>query len=319
MAKTRILICGATGFIGRNVAERLATRDDIEITGTYFKSDPYSNPKIKLVQADLTRKEDVERVVPAADIIVQLAAVTTGAKDVVTRPYIHVTDNVIMNALVLQAAFDNNVPRFIFTSCTVMYPAHMDRPIKETDLDYDAIYDKYFGGAWMKVYVEKLCEFYSRLKRTKFTIVRHSNMYGPYDKYDLDRSHVTSATITKVLTNTDGTLPVWGDGKEERDLLYISDLVDFIEKAIDTPEKSPFEIYNVGLGKGISITELVEKVIKASGKTLAIKYDISKPHIQTSVTLDISKANAMFGWAPKVSLDEGIARTIEWYKKDLLP
>ncbi|MDO8302062.1 MAG: NAD-dependent epimerase/dehydratase family protein, partial [Sedimentisphaerales bacterium] len=246
MAKKRILVCGATGFVGRNLAERLAERDDCEVTGTYFKTEPYPNPKIKFVKANLTNKEDVDNVVSGADVIVQVAAVTTGAQDVVTRPYIHVTDNAIMNARILQAAFDHNVPHHIFISCTAMYPPNIGRSLVETDLDYGAIYGKYFGGAWTKVYVEKLCEFYSRLKKTKFTVVRHSNVYGPYDKYDLDRSHVFGATITKVVTNTDGTLLVWGDGSEERDLLYVSDLIDFIESAIGTPEKSDFEIYNVG-------------------------------------------------------------------------
>lgn len=318
MAKKKVLVCGATGFIGRNVAERLAGRDDCEVVGTYHASEPFSHPKIKLIKADLTKKEDVDRVVPGVDFILQLAAVTTGSKDVVTRPYLHVTDNVIMNARMTQAAFDHNVPHYMFTSCTVMYPPHLPRPIKETDFDYDAIYEKYFGVAWMKVYTEKLCEFYSRLKKTKFTILRHSNMYGPYDKFDLERSHVTGATITKVLTNTDGTLAVWGDGSEERDLLYISDLVDFIERAIDTPERSEYEIYNVGLGKAISVRELVQKIIKYSGRPLAIKYDATKPHIKTNVTLDTTKAQAAFGWKPRVSLDEGIRLTVEWYKKNLL-
>jgi GDP-L-fucose synthase len=318
MAKKRILVCGATGFIGRNLAERLAENDEYEIVGTYFKSEPFVHPKIKLIQADLTNKEDVDRVIPGADIIIQAAAVTTGAKDVIQRPYLHVTDNVIMNARILQAVFDHNIPRFFFTSCTVMYPGDLGRPVKESDLDYDRIYDKYLAAAWMKVYVEKLCLFYSRLKKTKFTIMRHSNMYGPHDKYDLERSHVRSATITKVVTNKDGVLPVWGDGTEERDLLYISDLVDFIERYVETPEKSEYEIYNVGLGKGISVRELVEKVVKASGKTLDIQYDASKPTIKTSVALDTSKAKAMFGWEPRTSLDEGLRLTMDWYKKDLL-
>lgn len=317
--KQKIVVLGATGFIGRNVAERLAAREDCEIIGTYFQSKPFSHPNITLVQADLTKKEDADRVLAGADLVIQCAAVTTGSKDVVQRPYLHVTDNVIMNARIMQSAFDNNVPRVQFLSCTVMYPPNLGRPVTENDFQPDAIYDKYFGGAWMKVYVEKLCEFYSRLGKTKFTIIRHSNIYGPYDKYDLDRSHMFSATVTKVVTNTDGTLVVWGDGTEERDLIYVSDLVDFIERAIDVPEKSPFEIYNVGMGKGVSVREVVEKVIAASGKQLTISYDTSKPHIPTHVSLDTTKAKTVFGWEPRTSMEDGIRLTMEWYKKDLLP
>lgn len=319
MAKKKILVCGATGFIGRNVAERLAERDDCEVFGTYYQSAPYSHPRITLMQADLTVKGEADRVVKGMDLVIQTAAVTTGVKDVIARPYLHVTDNVIMNARILQAVFDNAVPRFMFTSCTVMYPPNAGHPVKETELEYDKIYSPYFGGAWMKVYVEKLCEFYSRLNKTKFIIMRHSNIYGPYDKYDLDHSHMFGATMTKALTNTNGAFVVWGDGSEERDLIYVSDLVDFIERVIDTPEKSPFEIYNVGMGKGVSVKEVVEKVIAASGRSLAISYDTSKPHIPTKVSLDTAKAKEAFGWKPRTSLEEGIRLTMEWYKKDLLP
>ena len=79
-----------------------------------------------------------------------------------------------------------------------------------------------------KVYVEKMCEFFSRLGKTKHTVLRHSNMYGPHDKYDLEKSHVFGATVTKVMNSTDGKVNVWGTGEEKRDLLYVGDLVDFI-------------------------------------------------------------------------------------------
>ena len=81
-----------------------------------------------------------------------------------------------------------------------MYPGDFGKPVKEDDFEYDAIPPQYFGVAWMKLYVEKQCEFYSRLGRTKYTVVRHSNIYGPYDKYDLEKSHVFGATLTRKAT-----------------------------------------------------------------------------------------------------------------------
>jgi len=109
---------------------------------------------------------------------------------------------------------------------------------------------------------------------------------------------------------------VWGDGQEERDLLYVSDVLSFIEKAIDKQENQ-FELMNVGLGKSISISDLVKKIIKISKKNLKIEYDISKPTIKTRVSLDCTKAKEKFDWSPKVSLDEGIKKTIDWYRKNL--
>ncbi len=165
MAKKKVLITGASGFIGRNLFERLSGRKDLEVWGTYFTEKVFDHPN--LIQADLTNKKEVDEVVRGYDVVIQAAANTSGAKDVIERPYLHVTDNVVMNALIFQAAFDHHIPQVIFFSCTVMYPSQ-DAPIKETDLDLNAeMYEKYFGGGWMKVYVEKLCEFHSRHGRNK--------------------------------------------------------------------------------------------------------------------------------------------------------
>jgi nucleoside-diphosphate-sugar epimerase len=148
-------------------------------------------------------------------------------------------------------------------------------------------------------------------------VIRHSNTYGPYDKYDLEKSHVFGATITKVMTAEEGSkIIVWGEGKEERDLLYISDLVDFVKIAIDK-QNSKFELCNTGYGSSVSIDNLVKKIIGYSGKNLAIEYDLTKPSIKTKLCLDITKAKDLFGWSPKISLEDGIKKTLQWYKDNI--
>ena len=313
MGKKKVLVCGATGFIGRNTAERLIRRDDFEVYGTYFNSKPWKNPKIKMIKADLTDKEDVGRAIKGMDILVQAAATTSGAKDIVTKPYYHVTDNVIMNALIFRVAYECKISHVLFFSCTTMYQSS-DSPVKETDFDANReMHHNYFGGGWTKVYNEKMCEFYSRISSTKYTVIRHSNIYGPYDKFDLEKSHVFGATVTKVMTAKEGgKVVVWGAGTEERDLLYISDLVDFVETAVDK-QTAKFDLYNVGYGSSISIADLVKKIILYSNKDMGIEYDDSKPSIKTKLCLDINKARNAFGWSPKISIDEGIRRTIKWY------
>lgn len=316
MSKRKVLVCGATGFIGRNIIELLALRDDLDLYGTYLKSKPLDNPKIKMLKADLTNKDDVNRVIKDMDIIIQAAAATSGAKDIVNQPYIHVTDNAIVNSLIFRAAYENKVSHVVFFSCSVMYQPS-DIPVKETDFDanYD-IYPTYFGVGWTKVYIEKMCEFYSRLGHTKYTVIRHSNIYGPYDKFDLEKSHVFGATVTKVMNAKDGKVTVWGNGEEGRDLLYVSDLVDFVKIVIDK-QKSNFELCNVGYNSSISIDNLVKKIIAASGRDIKIEYDLSKPTIKTKLCLDIARARTFFGWTPKVSLEEGIQKTIDWYKDNI--
>lgn len=312
--KTKIVICGASGFIGRNIAEKLAERGDLEVFGTYFKNKPTRiSKKIKLIQADLTKIKDVERIVAGKDIIIQAAAVTSGSKDIVTKPYMHVTDNVVMNSLIFRAAFENNIHHVVFFSCTVMYP-NLDIPVKEEDFNYQ-ITDKYFGVGWTKVYLEKMCEFFSKMSNTKYTAIRHSNIYGPFDKYDLDHSHVLGATITKVMTAKE-KIVVWGDGSETRDLLYVSDLVDFVELIL-SHQKTPFELVNVGFGSAVSVASLVKKIIEGSGKKIKIEFDISKPTIKFSLSLNLGKAKEVYNWKPKVSLDKGIRKTLAWYTKNI--
>jgi len=315
--KKKTLICGATGFIGRNIAESLAKRDDFEVYGTYLNSKSLDNPRIKMIQVDLTNKDDINQIVKGMNLIIQAAATTSGAKDIVTKPYYHVTDNAVMNSLIFRSAYEHKVSHVVFFSCTVMYQSS-DVPVKETDFDANQeIHQSYFGVGWTKVYIEKMCEFYSRLGCTKYTVIRHSNIYGPYDKFDLEKSHVFGATITKVMTAKDGSkIVVWGAGEEERELLYVSDLVNFVELAIDKQE-SKFELYNVGHGSSISVNNLVKKIIASSGKDLKIEYDLTKPNIKTKLCLDIAKAKNSLGWFSKISLDEGIQKTINWYKANI--
>jgi nucleoside-diphosphate-sugar epimerase len=313
----KVLICGATGFIGRNIAEKFCAREDIDVYGTYLRSEPLTDLNIKMIKADLTRKDDVDRAVKGMDIVIQAAATTSGAKEILSKPYYHVTDNAVMNSLIFRAAFEHRVSHVVFLSCTVMYQPG-DKPVKESDFNANQeIFPAYFGVGWTKVYIEKMCEFYSKIGEAKYTVIRHSNIYGPHDKYDLERSHVFGATLSKVMmTEEGGKVIVWGSGKAERDLLYVSDLVDFVEIAIEKQE-AKHELCNIGLGRTISVNDLVKKIVSHSEKKLTIENDLSKPDIKTRLCLDISKAQLTFNWQPKVTLDEGIKKTMEWYRSNI--
>ncbi|MFC2070205.1 NAD-dependent epimerase/dehydratase family protein [Chloroflexota bacterium] len=315
--KEKILICGATGFIGRNITESLAGKDGIEVYGTYLNSEPLAVPGVRMVQADLKNADDVNRTMQGMDVIIQAAATTSGSKDSTSRPYHHVTDNAVMNSLIFRAAFECKASHVVFFSCTNMYQSS-DVPVKESDFNAnEEMYPTYFGIGWTKVYIEKMCEFYSKLGNTKFTAIRHSNIYGPYDKYDLEKSHVFGATITKVMTAEEGDeVLVWGSGEEERDLLYVSDLVSFVELVLEKQELN-FELYNAGYGSSIPVKDLVSKIITTSGKDLKIKQDLSRPSIKTKLCLDTTKAKISLGWSPEVSLDEGIIKTIDWYRENI--
>ncbi len=313
----RVLICGATGFIGRNLVERIAARGDCEVVAVHHQRPPYDhlgvNGGVSWVQADLRNAADVDRIVAGADVIIQAAATTSGAKDITTRPYLHVTDNAVMNSVLLRAAYDHGVGQFLFFSCTVMYPSS-DRPQTEADFSGE-ITDKYYGVGWTKVYVENICRFFAGLGRTRHTVLRHSNIYGPYDKYDLERSHVFGATVTKTM-QADDRLEIWGTGEEKRDLLHADDLMDCVEAALER-QTAPFDLFNVGAGEAVSVRELAERIVAASGRDLSLEHNLSRPTIPFNLVLDCTRARDELGWQPRIALDEGIGRTIDWWRANV--
>lgn len=317
MSKKKVLVCGASGVIGRNTAEHLASKDNYDVYGTYLTR-KYKHDGITLIQTDLTDRASVYRVVEGMDAVVQCAAVVSGMHGVAgDQPHKMVTDNVIMGSLVLRAAHDLSIPQLVLLSSNTIYQQTEPRsglPVRETDLDKNQLIKKrYVGMARTKIYLEEMCEFYSGLGKTKQTVIRPANIYGMYDKFDLERSHLLSATITKVLNAKSGSIDVSGNGQGERDLLYASDIANLIEIALEKQEK-PFDVFNAGSGHSISIDGLIRKIISISGKDLEIKYD-NKPSLQTRLILDTSKAREQLGWQPEVSLDEGLRRTMDWCKK----
>jgi nucleoside-diphosphate-sugar epimerase len=313
--KKKVVVLGATGFVGRNMAEHFAGLSGFKVTGTYFNSPPWQHPRVEMIRTDLTCKTDVDRVVAGCDLLIQAAAVTSGAKDIVNNPHYHIADNAVMNSLIFRAAFDQAVPHIIFFSCSVMYPPS-ETPLKESDFDPSRpLHANYFGGAWNKIYFEKMCEFYTRQGRNRYTVIRHSNNYGPYDKFDLQKGHVFGATVEKVMTAPEnGRITTWGSGEEKRDLLHISDLVRLVELAV-RQQKEPFKLYNAGSGRPIAVKELVRKICDCSGKRLLLEHDLSKPTIPITICLDSTKARTELGWEPAIAIDEGIEKTLEWYRR----
>ena len=313
MPTTKVLVCGATGFIGKNILLHYAKKKNIILYATHFKSKKFLLNGVKWINVDLRDELKVKKITKGIDIIIQAAATTSGSNDIVNRPYLHVTDNAIMNSILLRSCYENKVKHFIFFSCTTMYPSSK-KGLKENEFSYENIIDKYFGVANTKLYIEKMCEFYSKLEITKHTVIRHSNIYGPHDKYDLNKSHFFGATITKVMS-AEKEIYVWGRGTEKRDLLYISDLINFVDIAIKN-QINTFGLYNCGLGKAHSVNDIVGKIIKFSKKKLLIKHDITKPNIDINILVNISKAKKELHWKPMVSIDLGIKKTISWYKKN---
>lgn len=315
-----ILVTGGSGLIGRALVQLLVERGaKVKVVSL---DNPSRTPKGSVFfQLDLRDYSNCLRAAEDCEFVFHLAgiggspALTSGFKDVVERPYIHITDNAVMNSYLMRGALDNRIGQFILFSCTVMYHSR-NLPHTETSFDPSRpITPNYFAGAWNKLYLEKIAEFYSTLGVTQYTAIRHSNIYGPNDKYDPDHSHVFGATVTKVMTSRD-KIVVWGKGKEKRDFLHVNDLVNFVDLVISL-QKTPFEIYCCGSGVGVSINELVKTMVRVSGRDVMVEHDLTKPTIPVDIVLDCSKAKSDLSWAPKVNLEKGIEQTFAWWKKNI--
>ena len=130
--KLKVLICGGSGFIGTNIVEKFKTKKNVLLTAIYFKNKPKTHINVKWIKAVKKQKKFIK--FKNQDIVIQAAATTSGAKDILNKPYLHVTDNAIMNSLILQACYDLEVKKFIFFSCTVMYQVKK-KPLKEITIN----------------------------------------------------------------------------------------------------------------------------------------------------------------------------------------
>ncbi len=315
MKNKKVLILGATGFIGLNLLIYFAKIKNYKVYACYNKRNKIKIKNVIWLKADLRKYKEVEKIFTSYDYVFQAAATTSGSKDIVNEPYLHVTDNAIMNSLILKACYKFKVKHFIFFSCTVMYHSS-NKPLSERQFNPSkSINSKYFGVGNTKLYIEKMCEFYSSISDIKFTIIRHSNIYGPFDKFDLEKSHFFGATITKVLT-AKTKLTIWGLGKEKRDFLYIDDLINFI-KIVMIKQKNKFKIYNCSYGKSYSIKNITSKIIKISNKKISIFHDKNAPNINTNISISSKLAREELNWKPKISIDKGILKTIKWWRENI--
>jgi GDP-L-fucose synthase len=324
MFKQKLLILGAQGFLGANLVDFFSknTNYDIYCTSSLSKKKPFSQKVNIYYKADLTFKSTVENLFATIkpDVVILAAANTSSSKDVIENPLNHVTDNCLINPLVIDACSRHKVKHMVFFSCSTMYE-NSDKPQKESDWNMGTpIYPPYWPVALMKIWTENLCKMYASLGNTKYTAIRLSNVFGPKDKLDLNRAHLVPSQIIKILKAKD-KLEVWGDKDPKnqawRDIIYVDDVVDMVDLVLKKQQTS-FELYNCGQGEAFPVSEIVGKIQKAAGKEdLKITYNNSKPNIPTTVILDCKKAKKELGWVPKTSIEDGLSKTIEWYKENI--
>lgn len=308
----KILVAGASGFIGINLVNKL-TSLGAKVRGTYHSKTAFpKNLECEYLQVNLENKEDALKATDGVDYIFMCAANTSGAAVIDKKPLLHLTPNLIMNARILEAAYSNSVKKLCFISSNTVYPV-MDTPVREDDTNFE-FFDKYFIVGWMKLFSEIMCKMYScAIKEPMDTlIVRPGNIYGPFDKFDKERSKVIAALIRRAVEGEDPFV-VWGDGNDIKDFIYIDDFVDGLLKSFCHFGYGA-EV-NIASGRPISIREIVKMILEIrGGAPVELKFDASKPTMIPKRLIDIEKIVSSTDFEPKIGMREGIEKTMSWYK-----
>ena len=314
---TTVIIFGASGFIGRNILEYFSKVNEYNIIAVANTATVPSeiSDNIEWLNLDLRYSDSIKHLPSVADCVFQFSASTSAGNSLEKRKLSFIYDNALINTNILQYVATNLVRHFVYPSCSTVYQSSL-HPVGEDDFDANQPFSKpYRGSANVKSYIEGLCNVYSELLETRFSVVRHSNLYGPYDKYFLPESHVCASLISKAFAANDNSiLEIWGDGKLQRDLLYVEDFCVALRCFMEQ-QPSAYEIFNIGSGKLVSINELASIVINCCGKNLNI---VNKPTISTTdfiSCLDISKFTANYNWKPETSLHSGISKSLKWLQK----
>lgn len=321
----RVLIAGGRGFIGSNLVERLVnrgaivtiTQKDLLIFSEMMKLNIYKENGYSVIPVDLLRKNDCEFITKDQDIVFMCAAVTHGAAFMKENPLALVTSNIIMNSQMLDASYKNDVKKFVFISSSSAYPDTKEIPTKEEDMNIGDPTDCYYPVGWMKRYSEILCKTYAeKIKKTmQCIVIRPSNIFGSNDDYNFETSHVTASLIRKVAEHHD-PIEIWGDGNDIRDILYINDFIDGM--LIATEKLDKYDPINIGYGKAFSVKEILNMLLEIENYNPKIIFNKDKPSMIPIRKIDISKAEKLLNFKPKIDIKDGLKKTIKWYKENYL-
>jgi GDP-L-fucose synthase len=313
----KVLVAGGAGFLGTNLALALASRGAQLRLTTHEKPLQMPFPGAETMTVDLRRPDHCARAVEGMDYVFLSAAHTSGAAVIRATPLVHVTPNVLINTLMLEAAHKAGVGKFCFISSGAAYPPTDDRPVREEEMLDGEPHEVYYAVAWMKRYAEILCRTYAeKIANPMHTVViRPSNVYGPYDKFDFAVSHVTAAMIRRVADRQD-PIEVWGTGEDVRDLIYIDDFIEGMLAAFAT--ERPYLAVNICAGTGHTVRQILDATLAVDGYDKAdVRYDPSKPSTIPVRLMDNSLAKRELGFEARTSLEEGLRRTIDWYRRNV--
>lgn len=311
--ESKVYVAGNTGLVGSAIVRMLHRKGYTNII-----SSPSSH-------WDLRRQEDVERFfrINEPEYVYLAAAKVGGIGANKDYPGHFIYDNLMIQSNIINAARKFGVKKLLFLGSSCIYPKMCEQPIKEEYLLTGPLEPTNDAYAIAKIAGIKMCQAYRKQYGFNTISLMPTNLYGPNDNFDLETSHVLPAMIAKYhLATTEGYtvdmggpwwtgVTLWGDGSAMREFLHVDDLAEACFICMRDYDSS--EPINVGTGEDVTIKELSGMISHTVGFPGETFWDISKPNGTPRKVLDVSKIKSL-GWEPKISLQEGIKRTYEWYK-----
>lgn len=314
----KVLITGAGGFIGSHLSKKLSKEGyfvrAVDIKWDGYIKEPYYSEKFTF---DLRDRENCLKVTRNIDYVFNLAANMGGIGFITSVGADVMYDNVLINANMLQSSHENSVTKFFFSSSACIYPTFRQTDAQVTALkEEDAIPadpDNFYG--WEKLYTEKMCEAFKKDYGLEVRAGRFHNIYGPQGTYKGGKEKSPAALSRKVAeASNPGEIEIWGDGKQTRSYCYIDDCLRGIMMLIESSYDQPL---NIGSDRLVTIDELADIVIKASGKKIEKSYDTSAPQGVRGRNADLTLIKKVLDWQPKVSLEEGLSKTYKWIEEQI--
>ena len=300
----RVLVTGASGFLGRHVIRMLESRGSEPIY-----TDGRWDFREELPTLSSIREE-------SPDVVLHLAARCGGIGANMSRPGDFIVDNLRMGLNIIEACKDCEI-RVVVIGTVCSYPEHNDRPIKESELwkGYPEPTNAPYGIA--KRTLGEVLAAYHKQHGLKCAYPILANLYGLGDNFDPETSHVIPAMICKFTdARRDGIEHVtcWGTGEPTRDFLFVEDAAEAIIRVAERIE-SP-EPINIGTGIGTSIKEIADRLAVLCGFNGNIRWNSTMPNGQMRRVLETTRQRLMLDWKPAVALDEGLRRTVEWWNSE---
>jgi GDP-D-mannose 3', 5'-epimerase len=317
MSQPTILITGAGGFIGNHLVKYLVSRG-YRVRAVDVKLPEYGNSSAHEFELlDLRSEQNCLKATADVEEVYALAANMGGIGFIESNKGEIVRDNTLINMHTIEAARQNGVKRFLYTSSACIYPGYRQNspdvtPLREEDA-YPA--DAEDGYGWEKLYMERVCRHYREDFGLETRIVRFHNIYGPLGTYDGGREKSPAAICRKVALAEHGeSIEVWGDGQQTRSYCYIDDCVEGIYRLMRSDYREPL---NLGTERLVSINELVDVVARIAQKAVLKEHDLSKPQGVRGRNSNNDRLRNVLSWEPAGTLEEGLARTYSWIEGQL--